>query len=212
MSDENDNGRQNPSRPSLTLKPRAGSVSAGVVKQSFSHGRSKTVVVETKRVRTHVPGGSTNLAGPSAAEKRTTYDPRAAAPRPAGPAPTDPSGNLSAEEMRNRQRAIDAAREAQERQAAQARARAEPTGRRSDADARPAGGSPGRDPRRAGSDTGARRRQSEPDPHLRAVARTPRRSSEHHDLPSRPSGREHLRPAHASRRRRQRLWPARAAS
>ncbi len=130
MSDENDNGRQNPSRPSLTLKPRAGSVSAGVVKQSFSHGRSKTVVVETKRVRTHVPGGSTNLAGPSAAEKRTTYDPRAAAPRPAGPAPTDPSGNLSAEEMRNRQRAIDAAREAQERQAAQARARAEEEARR----------------------------------------------------------------------------------
>ncbi|MCA6295166.1 MAG: IF-2-associated domain-containing protein, partial [Phenylobacterium sp.] len=49
MSDEKDNGR--PSAPGgrqpLTLKPRlgAGSVSAGTVKQSFSHGRSKTVVV-----------------------------------------------------------------------------------------------------------------------------------------------------------------------
>ena len=84
MSDENDNGRPNSPRPSLTLKPRTGSVSAGVVKQSFSHGRSKTVVVETKRVRTHAPGASTNLAGPSAAEKRTTYDPRPASPRPAG--------------------------------------------------------------------------------------------------------------------------------
>jgi len=118
MSDENDNGRT-PPRPSLTLKPRAGSVSAGVVKQSFSHGRSKTVVVETKRVRTHAPGGGANLAGPSNAEKR--YEPARpapAAPRPAS-SPVDPTGNLSAEEMRARQRAIDAAREAQERQAAQ---------------------------------------------------------------------------------------------
>jgi len=127
MSDENDNGRPNAPRPSLTLKPRAGSVSAGVVKQSFSHGRSKTVVVETKRVRTHGPAGGGNLAGPSAAEKRTTYDPRPAAQRPAA---VDPSGNLSAEEMRARQRAIDAAREAQERQAAQARARTEEEARR----------------------------------------------------------------------------------
>jgi translation initiation factor IF-2 len=120
MSDENDNGR--PARPSLTLKPRTGSVNAGVVKQTFSHGRSKTVVVETKRVRTHSPGGGANLAGPSAAEKRTTYDPRPAAPG-ARPAASNPGG-LSAEEHAARQRAIDAAREAQERQAAQARAEA----------------------------------------------------------------------------------------
>jgi len=130
MSDENDNGRPNAPRPSLTLKPRAGSVSAGVVKQSFSHGRSKTVVVETKRVRTHGPAGGGNLAGPSAAEKRTTYDPRPAAPRPSGPSAADPSGNLSAEEMHARQRAIDVAREAQERQAAQTRARTEEEARR----------------------------------------------------------------------------------
>jgi len=131
MSDENDNGRT-PPRPSLTLKPRAGSVSAGVVKQSFSHGRSKTVVVETKRVRSHAPGGGSNLAGPSAAEKRTSYEPArpAAAPRPASSGSVDPTGNLSAEEMRARQRAIDAAREAQERQAAQARATADEAARR----------------------------------------------------------------------------------
>jgi translation initiation factor IF-2 len=59
MSDENDktNDGKTPQAPSqtgprapLSLKPRAtGSVSTGTVKQSFSHGRSKTVVVETKR-------------------------------------------------------------------------------------------------------------------------------------------------------------------
>lgn len=56
MSDENENGRPGGRTP-MTLKPRQGSVSAGVVKQSFSHGRTKTVVVETKRTqigRAHV--------------------------------------------------------------------------------------------------------------------------------------------------------------
>jgi translation initiation factor IF-2 len=127
MSDENNNGRPPApgGRQPLTLKPRgAGSVSAGTVKQSFSHGRSKTVVVETKRARTHLPGGG-NLAAPSSAEKRL-FEPRPAAPaapRPAG-APND---GLSAEERAARQRAIDAAQERQatERSAAEARARAE---------------------------------------------------------------------------------------
>ena len=122
MSDENDNGR--PSAPGgrapLTLKPRTGggSVSAGTVKQSFSHGRSKTVVVETKRARPHsAPSG--NLAAPSSAEKRT-FTPAPSGPRPSG---GGAEGNLSAEEMRARQRAIELAREHQARQAAEQRAR-----------------------------------------------------------------------------------------
>src|SRR6476620_3446781 len=127
MSDENNNGRTPPpgGRQPLTLKPRgAGSVSAGTVKQSFSHGRSKTVVGETKRARTHLPGGG-NLAAPSSAEKRM-FAPRPApptAPRPAG-APND---GLSAEEGAARQRAIDGAQERQAaaRAATEARARAE---------------------------------------------------------------------------------------
>ena len=51
-NDNNDNGSKSGQggRAPLTLKPRAaGSVQAGTVRQSFSHGRSKTVVVETKR-------------------------------------------------------------------------------------------------------------------------------------------------------------------
>ncbi|MDB5430997.1 MAG: translation initiation factor, partial [Caulobacter sp.] len=141
MSDENDNGRPgNPGgRAPLTLKPRTGSVSAGVVKQSFSHGRSKTVVVETKRARPLGHGAAPNLAAPSSAERRPSA-PAPSAPRPAGPsAPSSSSaGGLSAEEMRARQRVVDAAREAQERQASDrnaAEARAADDARRRAAEA-----------------------------------------------------------------------------
>ncbi|HEX6860306.1 MAG TPA: translation initiation factor IF-2 N-terminal domain-containing protein, partial [Caulobacteraceae bacterium] len=129
MSDENDNGRPQSGRTPLTLKPRAGSVSSGVVKQSFSHGRSKTVVVETKRSRPHGPGTGGNLAGPSAAEKRATFEPRPSAPSaPRGPAAAASSTDgLSAEEAARRQRAIELA---QERQAAERRAREEEQRRR----------------------------------------------------------------------------------
>jgi translation initiation factor IF-2 len=129
MSDDNENGRG--ARPPLTLKPRTGSVSAGVVKQSFSHGRSKTVVVETKRSR--VGGiGAANLAAPSAAEKRPA--PAPATPRPAS-GPTGPGG-LSSDEQARRQRVVEAAREAAERQAAEERRR------QAEAQARPAPAAP----------------------------------------------------------------------
>ncbi|WP_454758206.1 translation initiation factor IF-2 [Caulobacter segnis] len=128
MSDENENGR-NGNRPPMTLKPRQGSVSAGVVKQSFSHGRTKTVVVETKRTRPHAaPTG--NLAAPSSAERRHGDAP---APRPQQSQSSGggggSAGGLSQEELRARQRVVDAARENQARQAAdqaasEARARA----------------------------------------------------------------------------------------
>ena len=119
MSDENENGRPG-NRPPMTLKPRQGSVSAGVVKQSFSHGRTKTVVVETKRTRPHAPATG-NLAAPSSAERRHDAPP----PRPqqsqgGGNAPSGggSAGGLSQEELRARQRVVDAARENQARQAA----------------------------------------------------------------------------------------------
>ena len=128
MSDENENGRPPApgGRQPLTLKPRvgAGSVSAGTVKQSFSHGRSKTVVVETKRARAHsAPPG--NLASPSPAEKRVLAPAPAPAPRPAPSASAVADGNLSSEEVRARQRAIELAREQQARQQVEAQARLE---------------------------------------------------------------------------------------
>jgi translation initiation factor IF-2 len=131
MSDanDNDNGRNSGGRAPLSLKPRQGAVSAGTVKQSFSHGRSKTVVVETKRRRVEGPGApAVGLGGPSAAEKRATFDsskPREAPPRPSQPAGAGAGGanlNLSADELRARQRVLETARAEQERRDAERRA------------------------------------------------------------------------------------------
>src|ERR1700728_4815697 len=119
MSDSNDNenGRPAGGRAPLTLKPRTGgAVSSGMVKQSFSHGRSKTVVVETKRRRVEPP------VPPAAPERRPPVETRAPAPAPrpapsgqGGPAPSGGAARqLSEDERRARQRVIEeAARAAQ---------------------------------------------------------------------------------------------------
>ena len=120
MSDENDKTNQGqgsntggtPSqtgpRAPLSLKPRAaGSVSTGTVKQSFSHGRSKTVVVETKRR----PGAG----GPPRPQGFDVARPQQAgqAPRPQGQRPSQPAGGgLSPEEQEARRRAIALATQA----------------------------------------------------------------------------------------------------
>jgi len=115
MSDENDktNDGKTPSnapsqggaRAPLTLKPRAaGSVSTGTVKQSFSHGRSKTVVVETKR-RPGAGGGHQRPQGFDVARPRNDGN----APRGNAPRGQSNAGGLSAEEMEARRRAIAAA-------------------------------------------------------------------------------------------------------
>ncbi|MEN5052850.1 translation initiation factor IF-2 [Brevundimonas naejangsanensis] len=133
MSDENNNSNdgktpanapsQTGPRAPLSLKPRAtGSVSTGTVKQSFSHGRSKTVVVETKR-RAGAQGGHQRPQGFDVARPRSEGGaPRSAAPRqPMG-------GGLSAEEQEARRRAIALATQQaaeKERQAVAAKAAAE---------------------------------------------------------------------------------------
>ncbi|WP_200808977.1 translation initiation factor IF-2 associated domain-containing protein, partial [Brevundimonas sp. SH203] len=129
MSDENDKTNQGqgagqgnaggtPSqsgpRAPLSLKPRAaGSVSTGTVKQSFSHGRSKTVVVETKR--------RAGAGGPQRPQGFDVARPQASAqaPRPQGPRPSQPAGGaLSAEEQEARRRAIALATQANAAKAA----------------------------------------------------------------------------------------------
>jgi len=127
MTDENENRPRAP----LTLKPRTGSsVSTGTVKQSFSHGRSKTVVVETKRSRVGAPP-PVNLAAPSASEKRPQgFDVRGReAPR--APAPPADTHALSEDERLRRQKVAQefAARQAADRAVAETRAREAATAR-----------------------------------------------------------------------------------
>jgi translation initiation factor IF-2 len=134
MSDTNDDkpktDGQAPSatgpRAPLSLRPRQeGSVSSGVVRQSFSHGRSKTVVVETKRRAGATPGGPRQQPqGFDVARPR----PAASAPasRPAAAGPAD-QGGLSRDEQEARKRAIELAqREAAAREAERAKGRAAP--------------------------------------------------------------------------------------
>ena len=136
MSDENDKTNEGqgtgtpaatPSttgpRAPLSLKPRVtGSVSTGTVRQSFSHGRTKTVVVETKRRPGAPVGGHQRPQGFDVARPRTDAPaPQAQAPRPA-PRPQPAGGSLSGEEQEARRRAIELATQAQAERAAAAAA------------------------------------------------------------------------------------------
>ena len=138
MSDEDDNnGSGSGGRAPLTLKPRQGSVSSGTVRQSFSHGRSKTVVVETKRRRVDAPANAAAAVFEPRPRPAAAPTPAPAAPpRPAAEAPRPAAGgsnlNLSQSELAARQRAIDTARQAEDRRAA------EDAQRSRDADARAA--------------------------------------------------------------------------
>ena len=85
---------------------------AGHVKQSFSHGRTKSVVVETKRKRVVVPKpGATKTAAPGGAKK----------PAKTSPSPQRPDG-ISDAEMERRLNALKAAKA---NEAEEARRRAE---------------------------------------------------------------------------------------
>src|ERR1700750_2998370 len=77
------------SKTTLTLKPRA---ETGVVRQSFSHGRSKAVVVEKVRKRTLGPGEAKPAepapAAPVSTPRRVGVVGRGAPPPAATPAAT----------------------------------------------------------------------------------------------------------------------------
>ena len=120
MSDENDkteDGKtpanapsQNGPRAPLSLKPRAaGSVSTGTVKQSFSHGRSKTVVVETKRRAGAAPGHQR----PQGFDVSRPRADQGGQPRGGGQRGAPAGGGLSLEEQEARRRAIALAQKTQ---------------------------------------------------------------------------------------------------
>ena len=123
MSDTNDNGNGNERPGGRTLGLRGGGQSR--VRQNFSHGRSKTVVVETKRKR--IIGGPG--AKPPAADSQSSAPAGKAKPTPAAapkPAPTAAASaapatktagspkvlrTLTAEEAEARERALVEARQ-----------------------------------------------------------------------------------------------------
>ena len=89
-------------------------VESGHVRQNFSHGRSKSVVVEKKKTRRLGPGSEGAEAAPAAAPIETVAPAAKAPPAPpaqAAPATSQPQGRtLSNEERAARERALAAAR------------------------------------------------------------------------------------------------------
>jgi translation initiation factor IF-2 len=132
-TEKNSEKRGEAARKPMSLK---GKVSQGTVRQSFSHGRTKTVVVETKRKRAPAAGeGLQSWAkepAPAAAKPAPVPVPvPAKAPEP--PAPASVKGQvlrtLTEDERALRVRALEDARvadaEARKRAEIEARARAE---------------------------------------------------------------------------------------
>jgi translation initiation factor IF-2 len=118
---------KNPGEKKLTLslKPRT---ETGVVRQSFSHGRSKQVVVE-KIKRRSVGGAAKPEPAPVEAPKKQAAAPKAAAPAPTSAETPKPSGvvlrTLTEEERVARAHALadSRVREAEERKIAEEEAR-----------------------------------------------------------------------------------------
>jgi translation initiation factor IF-2 len=142
MSDSNDSDNKTRGRRPISLKSGGGS---GTVRQSFSHGRSKAVVVEKKRKRIVAPKTAAQKAKEAEAKAKAEQEAAEAkeAPQPA-PQPEDDSDRqgavlqtLTEEEQKKRLQAIEEAKvraveeaanaevEAQRREEEAARRRAE---------------------------------------------------------------------------------------
>ena len=159
-------------KKTLTLK-RPG-VEQGTVRQNFSHGRTKAVVVETKKRKFALPGEKQDAPQPAVTLKPRVAQP-AAAPQAAAPAaaprqeaPSSRAGmvlnELSSEEMEARRRALQDSkvREVEERKRA-----ADEAKRRAEEDER----------RRREREESARR-QADEEARLQAEAEARRRSEE----------------------------------
>ncbi|MBC4015058.1 translation initiation factor IF-2 [Siccirubricoccus deserti] len=154
MSDQND---QDAGKSRLSLRPAGGrlelgkTVDAGSVRQSFSHGRSKTVQVEVVKKRVVTPGarpaGSPAQGGGAAGGQRQASGPGGGAARSGGQArgPAPAAGRpLTQAELATRQRVLEEQRrleaqrqrEERERQALMVRSAAEEARRREEEERR----------------------------------------------------------------------------
>ena len=124
-----DNKPGGSTRGTLSLKPRA----PGTVRQNFSHGRSNSVVVETKKRRIVKPGDDKQVFAPKTESVAPPVKPAAPAAEKSAPAPkASETSNLSAGEMDARARALE---EAKVREVEEAKRAAEEAERRAKEDA-----------------------------------------------------------------------------
>ncbi|MAN47365.1 MAG: translation initiation factor IF-2 [Alphaproteobacteria bacterium] len=94
MSDTKDTGGNSGGRKPLTVSRK----SSGTVKQSFSHGRSKQVVVETKKRRAVGPGGSSSAPAKDAPKANDSLEARLVA--------TAKKLGITVDELKARQKAL----------------------------------------------------------------------------------------------------------
>jgi translation initiation factor IF-2 len=127
MSDGNEQKETPSGRKPLTLSR---TTSTGMVRQSFSHGRTKQVAVEVKEKRTiNRPGAAAAapaVSGPGVPPPLRAKT--AAAPAPEAPAPKPMPGGMTDQESRRREEAVR--RSLAEREAREQRQRAEDEQRR----------------------------------------------------------------------------------
>ena len=127
MSDtkETDSGSKRSSRKTMTLN-LGKSVEQGRVRQSFSHGRSKSVLVEKKRKRAAAPGAaqgeSAKEAAPAAPKSEEAKTPR---PAPKAPAEKKPQSKQTEKSERVLRQLSDEERDARVRALSEARKREE---------------------------------------------------------------------------------------
>ena len=134
MSDSNSGDDKTLSvKPKKTLTLNRSGLEQSTVRQSFSHGRSKAVVVETKKRKFTRPDEKpVEKVAPAPAAPRAEAAPAAPAPAPSAPPP--PQGSLSSGELEARRRALEDAKvrevEDRKRAAEEAKRRAEEDERR----------------------------------------------------------------------------------
>jgi translation initiation factor IF-2 len=135
MTDNNDDKTGMAGKKTLTLKPSG--FSQGTVRQDMGRGRTKAVVVETRKRRINRPEDEKVItpvqqtqpaaAAPRQPESQTRTQQPVAPPPQARPRPVTVLNDLSAGEMEARRRALA---EAQIRDAEEAKQRAEQEARR----------------------------------------------------------------------------------
>ena len=115
MSDGEDKNTEDASKKTLSLK--GAGVSQGTVRQNFSHGRSNSVVVETRKRRFTIPGegkpadAAPAPAAPEAPKPVVAAPAKTPAPTSVAKKPVAPKlGGLSASEMDARAKALEDAK------------------------------------------------------------------------------------------------------